>query len=211
MEALLGLFLGAIITYWVMRYMKLQKSKDLTHAQSTILMEKIRKVWKLITVEGEFAEIYHYENTKERFMSMVSSKKKAVLLINAKAYVGFDLSRIKMEAITDKKTIKLTDFPDPEVLSLETDLRYYDKKEGLFNKFDSSDLTEVNVKAKDHVLEKIPESGLLDTARSEALEAVLLVQNIVETIGWTLDYQDLLLAKSHKGELPGETTKKLTS
>jgi len=210
MEALLGLFLGAIITYWVMRYVKLQKTKDQTQAQSTILMKKIRKVWKLITVEGEFAEIYHYENTKERFMSMVSSKKKAVLLINAKAYVGFDLSRIKMEAITEKKTIKLTDFPDPEVLSLETDLRYYDKKEGLFNKFDSSDLTEVNVKAKDHVLEKIPESGLLDTARSEALEAVLLVENIVETIGWTLDYQDLLLAKSSKGELPGET-KKLTS
>ena len=210
MEALLGLFLGAIVTYWVMRYVKLQKTKDQTQAQSTILMKKIRKVWKLITVEGEFAEIYHYENTKERFMSMVSSKKKAVLLINAKAYVGFDLSRIKMEAITEKKTIKLTDFPDPEVLSLETDLRYYDKKEGLFNKFDSSDLTEVNTKAKDHVLEKIPESGLLDTARSEALEAVLLVQNIVETIGWSLDYQDLLLSKSNKGELPGET-KKLTS
>ena len=210
MEALLGLFLGAIITYWGMRYVKVQKTKDKTQAQSVILMEKIRKVWKLITVEGEFAEIYHYENTKERFMSMVSSKKKAVLLINAKAYVGFDLSRIKMEAITEKKTIKLTDFPDPEVLSLETDLRYYDKKDGLFNKFDSSDLTEVNAKAKDHVLEKIPESGLLDTARSEALEAVLLVQNIVETIGWSLDYQDLLLAKSSKGELPGET-KKLTS
>ncbi len=210
MEALLGLFLGAIITYWIMRYVKLQKSKDQTQAQSTILMEKIRKVWKLITVEGEFAEIYHYENTKERFMSMVSSKKKAVLLINAKAYVGFDLSRIRMEAITEKKTIKLTDFPEPEVLSLETDLRYYDKKDGLFNKFDSSDLTEVNAKAKDHVLEKIPESGLLDTARSEALEAVLLVQNIVETIGWSLDYQDLLLARSNKGELPGEP-KKLTS
>ncbi len=41
MEALLGLFLGAIITYWVMRYIKVQKTKDLTHTQSTILMEKI--------------------------------------------------------------------------------------------------------------------------------------------------------------------------
>ena len=210
MEALLGLFLGAIITYWVMRYVKVQKTKDLTHAQSTILMEKIRKVWKLITVEGEFAEIYHYENTKERFLNMVSSKKRAILLINAKAYVGFDMSRIRMEAITEKKVIKLTDFPEPEVLSLETDLRYYDKKDGLFNKFDSSDLTEVNAEAKKHVLDKIPESGLLDTARSEALEAVLLVQNIVETIGWTLDYQDLILSKSNKGELPGET-KKLSS
>ena len=199
MEALLGLFLGAIITYWVLKYIKIQKRKDITNAQSAILMEKIRKVWKLITVEGEFAEIYHYENTKERFMSMVSSKKKAILLINARAHVGFDLSKIKMDANNEKKVIRLTDFPDPQILSLETDLKYYDKKDGLFNKFDSSDLTEVNSQAKEYVLLKIPESGLFDTAKSEALEAVLLIQNIVETIGWTLDSQDLLLAKNNKG------------
>lgn len=201
MEALLGLFLGAIITYWVLKYIKIQKRKDMTNSQSVIIMEKIKKVWKLITVEGEFAEIYHYENTKERFMSMVSSKKKAILLINAKAYVGYDLSKIKMEAVNEKKVIKLTEFPEPQILSLETDLKYYDKKDGLFNKFDSTDLTEVNSKAKEHVLQKIPESGLFDTAKSEALEAVLLIQNIVETIGWTLDYQDLLLAKNNKGKL----------
>ena len=204
MEALLGLFLGAIITYWVLKYIKIQKRKDMTNSQSVIIMERIKKVWKLITVEGEFAEIYHYENTKERFMSMVSSKKKAILLINAKAYVGYDLSKIKMEAVNEKKVIKLTEFPEPQILSLETDLKYYDKKEGLFNKFDSTDLTEVNAQAKEHVLLKIPESGLFDTAQSEALEAVLLIQNIVETIGWTLDYQDLLLAKSNKGILAKE-------
>jgi len=80
----------------------------------------------------------------------------------------------------------------------------------LFNKFDSTDLTEVNTQAKDYVLLKIPASGLFDTAKSEALEAVLLIQNIVETIGWTLDYQDLLLAKNNKGEVIQEKlTKKL--
>jgi len=210
MEGLLGLFLGAIITFWVLKYIKIQKRKDITNSQSMIIMEKIRKVWKLITVEGEFAEIYHYENTKERFMSMVSSKKKAILLINAKAHVGYDLSKIKMEANNDKKVIRLTDFPDPQILSLETDLRYYDKKEGLFNKFDSTDLTEVNLQAKEHVFLKIPESGLFDTAKSEALEAVLLIQNIVETIGWTLDYEDLLLAKNNKGiKLNEKLVKKL--
>ena len=212
MEAILGLFLGAIITYWVLKYIKIQKRKDMTNAQSVIIMERIRKVWKLITVEGEFAEIYHYENTKERFMSMVSSKKKAILLINAKAYVGYDLSKIKMEAVNEKKVIKLTDFPEPEILSLETDLKYYDKKEGLFNKFDSTDLTEVNSQAKEHVMLKIPDSGLFDTAKSEALEAVLLIENIVETIGWTLDYQDLLLAKNNKGILgKEEVIKKIES
>ena len=208
MEVLLGLFLGGIITYWALRYVKIQKSKEMTNTQSVIILEKIKKVWKLITVEGEFAEIYHYENTKERFMSMVSSKKKAILLINAKAYVGYDLAKIKMEAINDKKVIKLTEFPDPQILSLETDLKYYDKKDGLFNKFDSSDLTEVNVQAKEYVMKKIPESGLFDTAKSEALEAVLLIQNIVETIGWTLDYQDLLLIKNNKGMMQKTLDKK---
>ncbi len=113
-----------------------------------------------------------------------------------------------MEANNEKKTIKLTEFPKPKVLSLETDLKYYDKKDGLFNKFDSSDLTEVNAKAKEHVMSKIPESGLLDTAKSEALEAVLLIQNIVETIGWSLDYQDLLLAKNKKEITTSSNTKK---
>ncbi|MCD6544704.1 MAG: DUF4230 domain-containing protein [Flavobacteriaceae bacterium] len=209
MESLLGLLLGAILTYFGLNYLKLQKKNEVTSAQSVILMEKMRKVWKLITVEGDFAEIYHYENTKERFLSMISSKKKAILLINAKAHIGFDLSKIKMEAINEKKVVKLTEFPKPEVLSLETDLKYYDKKEGLFNKFDSSDLTELNVKAKDFVMSKIPESGLLKTAENEALEAVLMMQSIVETIGWTLDYQDLLLPKIKKKILAPTDTKKL--
>ena len=107
--------------------------------------------------------------------------------------MGYDLSKVKMEAVNDKKTIKLTAFPQPEVLSIDTDFKYYDKKDGLFNKFDNADLTELNVKAKEHILEKVPESGLLDTAKNEALQAVLMMQTIVETIGWRLDYQDLLL------------------
>lgn len=209
METLLGLVIGGILTYFVLNYVKIQKVKDRTNSQSVILMEKMRKVWKLISVEGEFAEIYHFENTKERFLSMISSKKKAIILINAKAHVGFDLSKIRMEAINEKKVIKLTEFPKPEVLSLETDLKYYDKKEGLFNKFDSSDLTELNTKAKEHVMSKIPDSGLLDSAKNEAIEAVLIIQNIVETIGWTLDYQDLLLPKSDKIKLETTNTKKL--
>ena len=207
MEGLLGLFLGAIITFWVLKYIKFQNTKSITQTQSTILLEKMRKVWKLITVEGEFAEIYHYENTKERFLNMISSKKKAVILINAKAHIGFDLSKIKMEAINERKVIKLTEFPKPEVLSLETDLKYYDKKEGLFNKFDSSDLTELNVKSKKFLMDKIPDSGLFETAQSEALEAVLMIENIVETIGWTLDYQDLLLSKGGKIEISSSNTK----
>lgn len=208
MEALLGLFLGAIATYWVLNYIKIQNKKDRTNEQSIILLEKIRSVCKLITVEGEFAEIYHYENVKEHFLSLVSSKKKAIILINAKAHIGFDLSKIKMNAVAEKRVIKLTEFPQPEILSVETDFKYYDKKDGFFNKFDSSDLTDLNTKAKEQVMAKIPESGLFESAKNEALEAVLMIQTIVETIGWTLDYQALILPENEKLKSDKFNTKK---
>jgi hypothetical protein len=50
---------------------------------------------------------------------------------------------------------------------------------------------------------------LFETAKSEALEAVLLIQNIVETIKWSLDYQDLLLSKSGKAKITSTNTKNI--
>ena len=52
MEALVGLFLGAIATYFILVYIKKEQSKQKINVQSVVLMEKIRKVCKLITVEG---------------------------------------------------------------------------------------------------------------------------------------------------------------
>jgi hypothetical protein len=57
MEALFGLLIGAIITYLILQYLKLQQSREKINVQSVVLMEKIRKVCKLITDEGEFSEI----------------------------------------------------------------------------------------------------------------------------------------------------------
>lgn len=198
LEIFLGLVLGAIMMYWIFSFFRKKKSKELTHHQSTVLLEKIKSVCKLISVEGDFAEIYKYENTKERFMSLVSSKKKALIVINAKAQIGYDLQKVLMHSDTAKKKIILTNFPQPEVLSIEPELEFYDIKNGLFNSFTPDDLTSLNQEAKKHIREKIPESGLMETAKREALEAVLLIEKIVETIGWTLDYSALEISNEQK-------------
>lgn len=198
LEIFLGLVLGAILMYWMFSLFRKKKSKELTEHQSTVLLEKIKSVCKLISVEGDFAEIYKYENTKERFLSLVSSKKKALIVINAKAQIGYDLQKILMHADIDKKKIILTNFPEPEVISIEPELEFYDIQNGLFNTFTPNDLTSLNKEAKKHIMEKIPESGLMDTAKREALEAVLLVEKIVETIGWKLDYSALRIEERQK-------------
>lgn len=189
----IGLAVGAVVAYFVFARFNKEKSKSKTNEQSLVIMDKIKSVCKFITVEGDFSEIYHYENLKEKYLSLLLGKKKAIVLVNAKAHVGFDLSKIKMSSENEKRVIILTNFPQPELLTVETDFKYYDKREGWANPFTTSDLTDINRDAKSYIVDKIPQSGLMDQARKEALDTILLMEKIVETIGWRLDYTALTL------------------
>ena len=196
MEAFLGIIIGVLVSLGGVTFFKSFKKKQLINSQSVILLDKIKTVCKFITVEGDFAEIYHYEDVKERFLKMMSSRKKALVVINAKAHVGYDLSKIDLKSDTNNKKIILEHFPQPEVLSIETNLNYYDKRDGYFNKFEASDLTGLHQDAKQHILDKVPESGLIQLAQKEALETISIMESIVETIGWKLDYSALEIEDS---------------
>ncbi|MEH6680498.1 MAG: DUF4230 domain-containing protein [Sediminicola sp.] len=201
LDIFLGLALGAIGMYWLFSFFRKKRRKELTEHQSTVLLDKIKSVCRLVSVEGEFAEIYRYQNTKEGFMSLWSGKKKALIVINAKAHIGYDLKKVRMHADTEKKKIILINFPQPEILSIEPDLQFYDIKNGFFNSFSPEDLTALNQEAKKHIREKIPQSGLMESARKEALEAVLLMETIVATIGWKLDYSALEMVEGERRAL----------
>ena len=73
LEAILGIILGAILGYWIFNAFRKKNRRELTEKQSVILLDKIKKVCKLITVEGDFSEIYHYENTTEYLFKLIPS------------------------------------------------------------------------------------------------------------------------------------------
>lgn len=197
MEAILGLIFGIAIAAVIFVVYKYYHSKRLAKSQSLILLDKIKTVCKFITVEGDFAEVYHYQDVKQKFLRLVSSRKRALIVVNAKAHVGFDLTKIKMSANAETKTISLFETPKPEILTIETNLDYYDIKDGIFNKFEASDLTVLQEEAKTHIKEKIPESGLFGLAEKEAIETIFLMENIVNTIGWKLNYSALKLEQNN--------------
>ncbi|WP_290700615.1 DUF4230 domain-containing protein [Lacinutrix sp.] len=201
MEIIFAIIFGVISALAVSTYIKHIQTKKLAQTQSVILLDKIKKVCKIISVEGDFAEIYHYEDVKERFLKLVSSRKKALIVIDAKAHVGFDLSKIDMVANPENKKVTLKHFPQAEILSIETNLKYYDKQDGMFNKFQANDLTSLHNQAKLHIREKVPQSGLYQIAQKEALDSILLIEGIVQTIGWELDYSAL--------EMKGNSIKEL--
>lgn len=197
----LGLAIGAIAAYFIYTRYGVYRGKKRAEGQSVILMEKIRTVCKFITVEGDFAEIYHYENLKDKWVNKLLGTKRALVLIDAKAHIGFDLTKIKMESIPEQKIIRLYGFPSPELLSIETDIKFYNKREGWANPITSADLTEINKEAKQHIIDKVPNSGLFKEASKQAADTIQLIEQLVSTIGWSLHYETLELSEPKKDTL----------
>lgn len=198
MDFIFGLLLGALVVAVVFYFYRSYFTKNKTQEQSVVLLEKIRNVSKLITVESDFSEIMHYSDVKNGLLNLVSSHKKAIVLANSKVMVGFDMKQMRIKPDTKNKLLKITHFPAPEVLSIQTDVEYYDVKNGLFNKFEAKDLTELNKKVKENIQKKIPESGVLLTANHKALETIEMIEQIVETFGWKLSYTELQLPSQHE-------------
>lgn len=193
MEFILGLIIGAAIVAGLAYFFRNMFVKDKSEQQSVILLEKIRSVSKLITIESDFTEILHHKDTKSMLLNMFSSDKKAIVLANSKVMVGFDMKQIRIKPYPKNKTLELIHFPSPQVMSIETHLDYYDITNGLFNKFEASDLTKLNQKVRENVETKIPQSGILNTAHEKALETIKMIENIVDTFGWKLDYHQMEL------------------
>jgi hypothetical protein len=180
---LFGLALGTILTYL---YVNKQR-KNTIDSQSVILIDKIKQVCKLITVEGDFSEILTHRDDKAFLFNLLHLEKKALIIVHARVSVGFDFSQSKVSAVTSNKTIYFERFPEPTVLSIETDLEYYDIKKGVINKFSEKDLTNLNKKAKEMIRATAVKSHLMEAAHNQAEETIRLIKHLVEPAGWKLN------------------------
>ena len=208
MNFILGFIVGALVLSIYYLFSKKSFFKSKAKEQSVILLEKMRSVSKLITVEGNLNEVMHFKDEKSSLLNMVSSTKKAIVMANAKVFIGFDMKKMEFKANSDKQIIKVTAFPEPEVLSMETHLDFYDIQNGLFNKFDASELTDLNKKVKQNFRDKIPESDLLHSAKIKALDSLRIMEEMVSTFGWKLKYDTV---EKEKTLSKTEVIKKLLS
>lgn len=196
--AIAGVFIGIAIS----NYLNKNRNKHLLKDQSALLVNRIKRVCKLITVEGEFSELLSHRDGKNLFFKLMQIEKKALVIVKAKVMVGFDLTRIRLETNNAQKTIKLSNFPEPEILSIDSDVEYYDIQKGIVNKFSETDLTNLNKKAKEIIREKVGASHLITLARSQARDNILLIQQLVETAGWKLDMKEVeALMEANVGKL----------
>jgi len=177
------LVLLAICGAWYSGY-KSNLFEKKVEESSTVLLNRIEKVMKLVTVEGHISEVYSY---KDHYTFDLSPfRKKALIRVNAKASIGYDFEKVKLTIDQDSKTITIDDFPEPEVLSIDHDLDYYDISQGTFNTFTNEDYNKINKRAKDYVKTLAGEGELIESAREQKDELVSTLQLLLDGLGWKL-------------------------
>lgn len=155
-----------------------------TETQSQVLLENVKTVCKLITVEGSFSDIYSHKDYYWQDISFF--RKKALLKVKAKVGVGYDLSKYTFDMDNTTKTITLKKNTRPEILYVDTDVNYYDISEGTFNSFKPAELTELNQKAKQHIRDQAQVSSLIESAEKQGKQIDELIRLITEQAGWKL-------------------------
>ena len=178
--ALTGMFL---LGGWLVYRFMVPKNHPVESA--TVLLEKIRAVVKLTTVEGEFSEIYNYSEYSGYFSWFWD--KKALVRVHAVVAAGYDLGNLRIEADSARRILRIGPVPEPQILSIDHSLDYYDVSTGLFTSFSPEDYNRMNQKAKDLIREQALKSNLLPAAREQAGKIFELIRFMAESTGWQVE------------------------
>lgn len=152
---------------------------------STVLLEKIKTVAKLSTVEGTFSEIYNYSEYQGYFTFFWD--KKVLVRVRATVSAGYNLERLNIETDPISKTVRMSGLPRAEILSIDHSLDYYDISEGLFASFSPEDYTRINQRAKELLRDNAMKSNLLAQAEEQGAKMLDLIRFMVEGAGWRLE------------------------
>lgn len=195
---ILAIALGGWLSYYFLN----NPGKEVTNVESSVLLEKVEKVCKLVTVEGNFVELYDEENIRNFTIylplpSTWSFSKEATLEVRGKVLVGFDMENIKITADSTNKIIRLSNLPEPEILSIDHEVKYKDLEESFFNAFTPEDYTRLNRNAKEVLRKKAEESRLLEEAVQQGNQMLDVIRFMAEGSGWTV-----ILESAEKEILP---------
>jgi len=162
------------------------KQGNLIKNESAVLLERIEKVFKVVLAEGHFSEIYDHSSEKEVLFGLATMNKKALIVANAKVLVGFDFAKLKIRWQEGTRTLIIEAFPEPEILSTDSDYKFYDIDQGIFNKFKNEEYTALLAMAKQTMQTKAIASELPKIAKKQA---VVMVRQMASSMGWNLDFQ----------------------
>ncbi|MEL6655166.1 MAG: DUF4230 domain-containing protein [Bacteroidota bacterium] len=168
--------------------------EETTQVETAVLLEQIREVCKLVTVEGEFSELYTEKNLREVTLYLPiptywEFSKEAIIEVRGKVLVGYDMEQLSIKIDSTNRTVTFNNLPEPDILAIDHEVRYRNLEESFFNSFSPEDYTQLNKNAKEALRKKAYESELLPKARAEGNTMLEGLHFMMENMGWRLQYE----------------------
>lgn len=171
-----------------MFFWKTKEQSSTTFSDTGVLQEKLQNVSKLVVTEGYFSDIITYKDAKEFFLNWFKAEKKAVVLVNAKATVTFDLKQMEYVLDEENKVLLIKKIPAPQ-LDIYPKLEYYDLQADYLNEFTAADYNKILALVETRLRSKIKTSTMVTNATNRLLSELhsLLIQ---QGFNYTVRYQE---------------------
>ncbi|PKP26835.1 MAG: hypothetical protein CVU03_01335 [Bacteroidetes bacterium HGW-Bacteroidetes-2] len=187
------ILIGAILTLifvFAFRYCENKNQKRHQLLERTALIQKeLINVGKLVVTEGYFSQVFTYEDSKKLYFDVLSARKKALVIVNAKVTVGYDLSKIVSKIDQKAKTVTISYIPKEEI-NIYPSIEYYDVTQDYLNQFDAKDYNIVKQRVDRLIESKINNSDLKWNAKNRLISELQKIYILTNTLGWTLKYNE---------------------
>lgn len=163
----------------------LYERQERVHKQEEVkvLLHEITNLSKLVVSEGTFSELYNYTDTKKYFYNYFHFQKKALLSVNAKVEVGYDLSQLEITIDSINKQIIIHKIPNEQVV-ITPDIKYFDLQQSSFNSFSKDELNTLNEKAIEKIKQTIEVTSLKEDAKNRLFEELSKLYQLSTIYGW---------------------------
>lgn len=193
-----NVFLGIVIAFvivFALRYCEHRKDdREQLEASTALIQKELKNVGKLIVTEGSYAQVFSFSGSKDLLFGLTYANKKALVVVNAKATIAYDLSKVEMEVDEATKTVTITKIPEPE-LSINPNIEYYDLKQDYLNQFNASDYNKIKQRIEKSLRKKIEESELRTNAENRLITELSKIYILTNSMGWTLKYNQTVVEK----------------
>ncbi len=186
-----NIFLGIVIAFVIvfgLRYCENKKeNREILKANTALIQKELKNVGKLIVTEGSYAQVFSYNDSKDLMYGLFDARKKALIVVNAKASIAYDLSEVTTDMDETTKTVTITNIPEPE-LSINPNIEYYDVTQDYLNQFTASDYNKIKQRVEKSLRKKIEASELRTNAQNRLISELQKIYILTNSMGWTLKY-----------------------
>lgn len=185
---LLGVCLTLLIVFGFRYCERRNEAKDQLEADTSLIQKQIKNVGKLVVTEGTFSQVYSYKDSRQFYLDIFSARKKALIVVNAKATVAYDLSKLKVRVNKERKTVNITHIPKEEI-NINPDISYYDVTQDYLNQFKAEDYNKIKSRIEKSLRRKIENSDLKNNAENRLISELQKIYILTSSMGWTLEYK----------------------